>query len=82
MTPPDLQCTWWPDVWFGVSLTPCCVNHDLSRLGIADSFDLGACVVRRLSATHPLAAVALGAVMALGTAAWCGFKYGIRGKHR
>lgn len=26
---PDLECTAWPDVWFGVSITDCCVAHDL-----------------------------------------------------
>jgi len=26
---PDYQCTWWPDVWFGISITDCCIAHDL-----------------------------------------------------
>ena len=26
---PDLQCSWWPDVWFGKSLTEFCAAHDL-----------------------------------------------------
>ena len=26
---PDFECTWFPDVWFGISLTDCCVSHDL-----------------------------------------------------
>lgn len=25
----DLECTWWPDVWFGVSIQDCCIAHDL-----------------------------------------------------
>lgn len=34
---PDFQCTLWPDEWFGVSLTNCCIAHDLggSDLGLA-----------------------------------------------
>lgn len=26
---PDLECTWWPDIWFGFNLQPCCEQHDL-----------------------------------------------------
>lgn len=26
---PDFECTWWPDVWFGHSLTEFCIAHDL-----------------------------------------------------
>lgn len=26
---PDFQCTWWRDIWWGVSINDCCVRHDL-----------------------------------------------------
>jgi len=26
---PDMQCTLWPDIWFGISLTDYCIKHDL-----------------------------------------------------
>lgn len=26
---PDFECTWWPDAWYGISLTQCCIEHDL-----------------------------------------------------
>ena len=28
-TGPDLECTWWPDTWFGFNISSCCVEHDL-----------------------------------------------------
>lgn len=57
---PDMQCTWWPDVWFGVSITHCCVAHDL---GGSDA-ELAMCVA---SAAWWLLPVAL--VMWLGVKA-------------
>ncbi|MEC5291956.1 hypothetical protein VSX64_14450 [Aurantimonas sp. C2-6-R+9] len=79
---PDLECTWWPDVWFGVRLTDCCAAHDLSPLDTASSLDLGACVAGTMAASHPVAGIALGAIMAFGTAVWCGLKCGPRGRRR
>jgi hypothetical protein len=35
MIGPDFQCTWWPDTWFGVSLSDCCIAHDLGGGDIA-----------------------------------------------
>lgn len=29
MITPDYECTWFPDLWFGTSLTDCCIQHDL-----------------------------------------------------
>lgn len=52
---------------------------------MASSVDLAICVARTMAAAHPLAGVAgvaLGGVMALGTAVWCGLKYGPGGKRR
>ena len=40
MQPPDFQCSWWPDQWFGQSLTECCIAHDLGGVDL----DLAACV--------------------------------------
>lgn len=79
---PDLECTWFPDVWLGISLTPCCASHDVSALDLQSSIDLGACVFGRLADTHPVAGAILGGVMMIGTALWCGLKYGPRGKSR
>lgn len=76
----DLECTYWPDVWFGVSLTDCCVRHDLSSLSLEDSIDLGVCAFRALAPVSMPAAWVIGSVMALATAIWCGIQYGPRGK--
>ena len=77
---PDLQCTFFPDVWFGVSLTPCCIAHDLSPLDTASSIELARCVVARMGTAHPVAGIVLAGLMAAATAVWCGIKYGVRGK--
>lgn len=45
MTPPDFQCSWWPDKWFGVSITDCCVRHDVG----GSDWDLAVCVAHK----HP-----------------------------
>lgn len=37
---PDMQCTWWPDEWFGQSITHCCIQHDLG----GSDLDLARCV--------------------------------------
>ncbi|MCD1644162.1 hypothetical protein [Aurantimonas coralicida] len=76
---PDLECTAFPDVWFGVSITPCCAAHDVSPLDTASSLDLGVCVFQTLSGSHPIAASIIAGVMVLGTAIWCGLRYGLRG---
>ena len=36
----DLQCTWWPDNWFGLNITDCCKQHDLG----ASDWELFLCV--------------------------------------
>lgn len=77
---PDFQCTWWPDTWLGISLTGCCVRHDISSLDWHSSIALGACVVDVMAGTHPLVGLVLGVAMAIGTAIWCGIRYGLRGR--
>ncbi len=37
---PDMQCSMWPDIWFGFSLTQCCILHDLG----GSDLDLLMCV--------------------------------------
>ncbi len=54
---PDLECTWWPDEFFGVNINHCCVAHDLGGSDV----ELFACV----AAQHPLFFI-LGAVMLVG----------------
>ena len=49
----DFQCTWWPDVWFGLSLTDCCIQHDLS----GDHLALMRCVAEIHPALIPVAVV-------------------------
>jgi hypothetical protein len=39
----DYQCTWWPDQWLGISITDCCIVHDL---GGSDA-QLWACVAEK-----------------------------------
>ena len=56
---PDYECTYWPDTWFGISLTDCCIQHDLT----ASSIDLAVCVVNTAWWLWPL-----GVVMMIGTA--------------
>lgn len=77
---PDMECSWWPDVWFRVDLGPCCRIHDVSRLDLQSSIDLGVCAFDRMAQTHPVAGIFLGGLMFAGTAIWCGVKYGPRGK--
>jgi hypothetical protein len=36
----DYQCTWWPDQWLGISITDCCIAHDLG----APDVELAQCV--------------------------------------
>ena len=57
MIAPDYQCTWFPDTWFGVSLTDCCIAHDLGGSDIG----LMQCVAHK----GPVFAV-IGAVMLVG----------------
>ena len=54
---PDFECTWWPDQWFGISITQCCVEHDLG----GTDWRLAQCVAEQ----HPLFFI-LGAVMLVG----------------
>lgn len=53
----DMQCTLWPDEWFGISLTKCCIEHDLG----GSDFDLFWCVAK----LHPLFFI-IGATMMIG----------------
>lgn len=57
MISPDYQCTWWPDVWFGTSLTDCCIAHDLGGTDIG----LMSCVAHH----GPIFAV-IGFIMLIG----------------
>lgn len=57
-----MQCTWWPDVWFGQSIIDCCIAHDLAPAGLASHIQLGRCV----AAHGGLAFQVLGAVMVAG----------------
>lgn len=59
---PDLVCTFFPDVWFGVSITPCCICHDLTAQTWAAHWDLMQCVIDQLG----WRGVPIGAVMFLG----------------
>lgn len=45
---PDFLCTWWPDVWFGISITCCCIDHDLVEQTTSAHWDLMMCVIGRL----------------------------------
>lgn len=54
---PDFECSWWPDTWFGISLTQCCIDHDLG----GSDWDLMLCV----SNQHPGFWI-LGVVMFVG----------------
>mgnify|MGYP003151991453 CR=1 FL=1 len=51
----DFQCTWWPDTWFGFSLTECCIQHDYS----GDHVELMACVASIHWSLIPLSVVML-----------------------
>lgn len=62
---PDFECTWWPDTWFGISLTQCCIEHDLG----GSDLDLFHCV----AAQHP-ALVPIAAAMLVGVVAWRVFR--------
>jgi hypothetical protein len=52
---PDMQCTWWPDEWFGVSITHCCVAHDLG----GTDWQLAVCVAQTSPWLIPVAAMML-----------------------
>lgn len=52
----DMQCTWWPDVWFGVPITDCCAAHDLG----GTHTELAACVTHTLVAANPWLAIPAG----------------------
>mgnify|MGYP003683321097 CR=1 FL=1 len=45
---PDFVCTWFPDVWFGISITCCCITHDLVAQTTAAHWDLMLCVIGQL----------------------------------
>lgn len=53
-----MQCTMWPDLWFGHSLTDCCIAHDLGGSDI----ELARCVAD----TVPGWGWAIGAAMLAG----------------
>ncbi len=57
MIAPDYQCTWFPDTLFGVSLTDCCIAHDLGGSDIG----LYSCVAEK----GPVFAV-IGLIMLVG----------------
>lgn len=59
---PDLVCTWFPDIWFGIPITPCCIDHDLVAQTTAAHWDLMMCVIDRLGWWG----VPIGGVMFLG----------------
>ena len=79
MPAPDFECSWWPDIWFGHSLTPCCVEHDLSALDPVSAFHLGACVFSTMAGEHPVAGGVLAVLMTAGPLLWCLIRYGPRG---
>ena len=56
----DGECTWWPDRWGSLVLTPCCEEHDRT----ADHLALFDCVLA-LAAEHPLALI-LAPIMFIG----------------
>lgn len=62
---PDMQCTWWPDTWFGVSITPCCRAHDLG----GTHTELAACVLHTLTMANPWLALPAGL---LAVVMWAG----------
>lgn len=53
----DYECSWWPDEWFGISLTKCCIQHDLG----GSDWQLVQCVADQ----HPLFII-LGIAMFIG----------------
>lgn len=55
--PVDYECTSWPDVWFGISITDCCITHDLG----GSNWELAMCVADKHWAFLPL-----GIIMFLG----------------
>lgn len=59
---PDLECSWWPDSWFGLSITDCCIAHDL---GASDSA-LAACVADKGGPAFLLLAIVMFAGVKLG----------------
>lgn len=63
----DMQCTWWPDTWFGVSITECCIEHDLG----GTHTQLATCVTETLVAANPWLAIPAGLlslIMLIGVA--------------
>lgn len=54
---PDFECTFWPDNWFGYSLTNCCIVHDHG----GTDFELFNCI----SNIHPSLYV-IGGIMFIG----------------
>jgi hypothetical protein len=53
----DYECTWWPDIWFGISLTDCCIAHDLGGSDLA----LAMCIADK----HPAFWI-IGVIMFIG----------------
>jgi N-acetylmuramoyl-L-alanine amidase len=64
----DGECTFFPDKLFGVELTPACITHDNSPLGLMDHWQL-MLDVAALFGGHPVGQ-AIGFVMFAGTTAW------------
>ena len=59
---PDFQCTLWPDSWLGISITHCCVEHDLSGTDAA----LAECVAYTLADASLVFGLLLAAIMFIG----------------
>ncbi|MEO0496280.1 MAG: hypothetical protein AAF141_02770 [Pseudomonadota bacterium] len=76
----DGECTFFPDRVFGVDLTPACLVHDASGLGILDHAKLWLDVMALFGDTW--LGFSVGMVMFAGTTFWCGLRYGLRGRRR
>ena len=60
--PLDYECTWWPDIWFGVSITDCCIAHDLG----GSDLQLATCVFHAFPLSLKIPAAVLAVVMLVG----------------
>lgn len=59
---PDMECTWWPDDWFGLNITNCCIEHDLG----ASDWELFLCVGEQDPRLWPVAFLMLIGLATLG----------------
>ena len=60
---PDMQCTFWPDTWLGVVLTPCCILHDLVEASLSGDLNLCRCVVDTFIVAWPTFGALFGVIM-------------------